>query len=136
MRQNTARSLPPVRAMKSVRLVLLLLPLLAACDQLKERAGLPDPVKQEAEGKAVGAACRQSGQGLEDCYRHNEEALKSAVYEGWKEMSEYMLKNNIPEQPPSAEEKKPDRKADAAKDSEPDAKPTKGKAKGKTEAKD
>jgi hypothetical protein len=69
--------------------------LLAGCDQLSERAGFPDPAKIEAEGKAIGGACRHAGRGLEDCYRLNKEASKSAVYAGWKEMNEYMVKNNM-----------------------------------------
>jgi hypothetical protein len=85
--------------MTSFRLVLLLLPLLAACDQLKERAGIHDPVKLEAEGKAIGAACRLSGRSLETCYGDNEDAVKAAVFAGWKEMNEYMLKNNMKEMP-------------------------------------
>ena len=68
---------------------------LAGCDQIKERAGFPDPARQEAEGKAIGGACRHAGRGLEDCYRLNKEASKAAIYAGWKEMNEYMAKNNI-----------------------------------------
>jgi len=69
--------------------------LLAGCDQLYERAGFPDPAKVEADGKAVGGACRHAGRGLEACYRLNRDASKAAVYAGWKEMNEYMLKNNM-----------------------------------------
>ncbi|MDD5390777.1 MAG: hypothetical protein PHD37_15665 [Gallionellaceae bacterium] len=76
-------------------LVLAVLLLLAGCDQIKERAGFPDPARVEADGKAIGGACRHAGRGLEDCYRLNPEATKSAIYAGWKEMTEYMAKNNI-----------------------------------------
>lgn len=76
-------------------LLFLAVLLLAGCDQLKERAGIPDPVRVEAEGKAIGGACRHAGRGLEDCYRLNPEASKPAIYAGWKEMNEYMAKNNI-----------------------------------------
>jgi hypothetical protein len=69
--------------------------MLSGCDQISERAGFPDPVKIEAEGKAIGGACRHAGRGLEDCYRLNKLAQKAAVYAGWKEMNEYMLKNNM-----------------------------------------
>jgi hypothetical protein len=75
--------------------VATLLPALAGCDVLKDRMGLPDPAKVEAQGKAVGGACRHAGRGLEDCYRINPEADKPAVFSGWKEMNEYMLKNNM-----------------------------------------
>ncbi len=90
--------------MKSLLITLILL--LAGCDQIKERAGFPDPVRVEAEGKAIGGACRHAGRGLEDCYRLNAEASKPAIYAGWKEMNEYMAKNNIvavePTIPPEA----------------------------------
>jgi len=74
---------------------------LTGCDQLSERAGFPDPAKVEAEGKAIGGACRHAGRGLEDCYRLNKSASKAAVFAGWKEMNEYMLKNNMPTMEPS-----------------------------------
>jgi len=74
---------------------------LIGCDQVKERAGFPDPTKMEAEGKAIGGACRHAGRGLEDCYQLNKFASKSAVFAGWKEMNEYMLKNNMQAVAPS-----------------------------------
>ncbi|NTV97307.1 MAG: hypothetical protein HGA75_18155 [Thiobacillus sp.] len=75
--------------------IVMLLPALSACDALKDRMGIPDPAKVEAEGKAVGGACRHAGRGLEDCYVLNPKADKSAVFAGWKEMNEYMIKNNM-----------------------------------------
>lgn len=75
--------------------------LLAGCDQISERAGFPDPAKVEADGKAIGGACRHAGRGLEDCYRLNKGASKSAVFAGWKEMNEYMLKNDMQAVEPS-----------------------------------
>lgn len=74
--------------------VLCVLPL-AGCDQLKERAGIHDPAKVEAEGKAIGSACRHAGWGIEDCFRLNAAASKPAMFAGWKDMNEYMLKNNM-----------------------------------------
>jgi hypothetical protein len=79
---------------KQTACVLLVL-LLPACDQLKERAGISDPAKIEAEGKALGSACRQAGWGIEDCFRLNPYASKSAMFLGWRDMNEYMLKNNM-----------------------------------------
>jgi len=75
--------------------IILSATVLAGCDQISERAGFPDPAKLEAEGKAIGGACRHAGRGLEDCYRLNQKASKPAVYAGWKEMNEYMMKNNM-----------------------------------------
>jgi hypothetical protein len=73
--------------------------LLAACEQL----GIEDPAKvaaaaaaaKEAEGKAVGSACRQTGRVLEDCYALNPKAQKSAVFAGWRDMDGYMRENKI-----------------------------------------
>lgn len=104
-------------------LLMMVILLLAGCDQIKERAGFPDPARVEAEGRAIGGACRHAGRGLEDCYRLNAEASKPAIYAGWKEMNEYMAKNNIaaveptipPEAllPPEPPPRKKSRKADA-----------------------
>lgn len=81
--------------MRGIAWIFAVLAPLAGCDQIKERAGFPDPARVEAEGKAIGGACRHAGRGLEDCFRLNPEAGKSAVYAGWKEMNEYMAKNGI-----------------------------------------
>lgn len=86
--------------MKAIVVAAALLPLLGGCDQLKERMGLPDPTKQAAEGNAIGSACRHAGRGLEDCYRLNPKAGKAAIFAGWKEMNEYMIKNNMQAVPP------------------------------------
>lgn len=104
--------------------------MLAGCDI----PGLgPDPkaVQREADAKATGGACRYAQRGIEDCYTLNPKAPKSAVFDGWKEMDQYMRDNKIegapsvipvPVAPPpeSAEAKPP-----AAEIEEP--KPKKGK---------
>lgn len=73
--------------------------LLAGCEQL----GIEDPAKieaaREAEGRAVGGACRHSGRALEDCYKLNAKASKAAIYAGWRDMDAYMRENNIPVAP-------------------------------------
>ncbi|WP_332674031.1 hypothetical protein [Aromatoleum sp.] len=78
---------------------LLLLLLLAGCDQLGALLELPDPQREaatmEAEGKAIGGACRHSGRALEDCYLLNAKAQKAAVFSGWREMNDYMMQNNM-----------------------------------------
>jgi hypothetical protein len=86
-------------------LVILVLVTLSACDLL----GIEDPAKvaalKEAEGKAIGSACRQTGRALEDCYDLNSRALKSAIFAGWREMDGYMRENKlevVPRQPPDA----------------------------------
>lgn len=68
---------------------------LAACEPL----GIPDPVKEaaakEAEGRAIGSACRHAMRAIEDCYTLNPRASKAAVYQGWREMDEYMRENQL-----------------------------------------
>lgn len=68
---------------------------LAGCEQL----GIDDPARiaavREAEGKAVGGACRHSGRALEDCYALNTKASKAAIFAGWRDMDAYMRENNI-----------------------------------------
>lgn len=84
----------------TTRLVPVLLTLLlVACDI----PGLgPDPriAQREADGKAIGAACRHAVRGIEECYNQNEKALKTAIFEGWKEMDQYMRDNKIEGIPP------------------------------------
>src|SRR5690242_16043507 len=69
--------------------------LAVGCEQL----GFEDPAKlaamKEAEGKAIGSACRQSGRAIEDCYDLNPKAQKAAVFAGWKEMDGYMRENKM-----------------------------------------
>src|SRR5665213_834328 len=69
--------------------------LVAGCDML----GLDSPEKiaaaREADGKAVGAACRQAARALEDCYALNRKTDRAAVYAGWRDMNDYMRENKI-----------------------------------------
>lgn len=79
--------------------VLYLLPLLlcglSACEQI----GIPDRSKEaaakEAEGRAIGSACRQAGRALEDCYTLNPDAHKAAIFSGWRDMNDYMTENKL-----------------------------------------
>lgn len=88
--------------MNPSRLIVLSLACLltAACDRL----GFPDPAKTaaqaEAEGKAIGGACRHAGRALEDCYQLNPTAPKAAIFTGWREMNDYMTENKIEVVPP------------------------------------
>lgn len=113
---------------------LLLIPaialLLAACDI----PGMgPDPriAQREADARAIGGACRHALRGIEDCYRLNEKASKTAVFDGWKDMDQYMRDNKIEGQRPSVgeaekeeiiEDKKPAVAADEVKEKTADAK--------------
>ena len=90
----------------------LLLPLLLAaglsgCDLLGIESGSVTAAKKEAEGKAVGGACRHAMRAIEDCYTLNPKAQKAAVYAGWREMDEYLRETKgegiapvIPRTPP------------------------------------
>jgi len=89
-------------------LLLLVLCLLApGCDQLGIESPAKASARLEADGKAIGGACRHAGRAIEDCYTLNKKADKAAMYAGWREMSEYMRENKlepvvpvIPPEPP------------------------------------
>lgn len=74
---------------------LLAVTLLAACDL----PGADSPEKialaREADGKAIGSACRHAGRAIEDCYALNPKAQRAAVFAGWREMDEYMRENKL-----------------------------------------
>ncbi|KFB71235.1 MAG: hypothetical protein AW09_003648 [Candidatus Accumulibacter phosphatis] len=92
---------------------------LSGCDAVQQKLGLEAPAaklaRDEAEGKAVGGACRQSGRAIEDCYSIYAWLPKSAIYEGWRDMDIYMRENKLqtvepqlpPPQPPGTKKKKP-----------------------------
>ncbi|HEX4325275.1 MAG TPA: hypothetical protein VH105_00575 [Burkholderiales bacterium] len=73
----------------------LLLPLfvaLAGCDQI---SALDGSKAREADGVAIGSACRQAGRAIEDCFSMNPDAPKASVFAGWKEMNDYMVQNKL-----------------------------------------
>jgi hypothetical protein len=69
--------------------------LLAGCDLLGIESTQAVAERREADGKAVGGACRHAGRALEDCYSLNRKADKAAVFAGWREMNDYMRENKI-----------------------------------------
>lgn len=69
--------------------------LAAGCDQLGIESASTLAARKEADGKAVGGACRHAGRAIEDCYALNRRADRAAVYAGWREMNEYMLENKL-----------------------------------------
>ncbi len=69
--------------------------LLVGCDALGIETGTQLAAKREAEGKAVGGACRHAGRAIEDCYTLNRKTEKAAVYAGWREMDDYMRENKL-----------------------------------------
>ena len=85
----------PMPTMYRAALAFALLAALAGCDQLGIESAAQTAARQEAEGKAVGGACRYSGRALEDCYAMNKRASKAAIYAGWRDMDAYMRENKI-----------------------------------------
>lgn len=79
-------------------LVIPLLLTLAGCNWITNVSGL-----SKDANKAVGAACRQSGRSLEECYQRNPDADKAQIYAGWREMHEYMVKQKLEIIAPPAE---------------------------------
>lgn len=69
--------------------------LLTGCDALGIETAAQVADKKEAEGKAIGSACRHAVRSVEDCFRSNPKAGKAAVFAGWKEMDAYMRENEI-----------------------------------------
>ena len=130
--------------MKRSSLITVFLLFLAGCDQVNQKLGLEDPAKkeatQQAEGKAVGSACRQSGRAIEDCYSIYSWLPKASIYEGWKEMDAYMRENQLetvapqlppPESPSAAKKRK---KAEAAAATEPEGEKGSSKEEAKSAA--
>jgi hypothetical protein len=79
---------------------LALLVLLAGCELTGGDAGEALAARKEAEGKAIGAACRHAGRAIEDCFGLNKRADKAALFAGWREMNDYMRENKIEPVPP------------------------------------
>jgi hypothetical protein len=65
------------------------------CDML----GIDSPEKiaaaRDADGKAIGAACRHAGRAIEDCFTVYKKADRAAVFAGWRDMNDYMRENKI-----------------------------------------
>lgn len=81
-------------------LTLLSLVALAGCDQLGIESAQAVAERRDAEGRALGGACRHAGRAIEDCYTLNPRADKAAIFAGWREMNDYMAENKLSEVPP------------------------------------
>ena len=96
------------RALLTLLMAVVLPASITGCDMIQQKMGLEDPAakaaKADAEGKAVGGACRQSGRAIEDCYSIYSWLPKAATYEGWRDMDAYMRDNKLetiePQLPP------------------------------------
>lgn len=86
----------------AVPVFVLLLLGLAGCDQLGIESASAVAARREADGKAIGAGCRNAARSLEACFELNKRADKAAVFAGWREMNDYMIENKMaatPEHP-------------------------------------
>ena len=83
------------RSFAFAALPLLFVLTLSGCDQLGVETPAQTLARQEAEGKAVGGACRHAGRALEDCYRSSPKISKAAIFTGWRDMDAYMRENKI-----------------------------------------
>ncbi|QTN23875.1 hypothetical protein HZ992_02395 [Rhizobacter sp. AJA081-3] len=114
-------------------LAIFALALLAGCDML----GIESPEKvaatREADGKAVGGACRHAGRAIEDCYALNKKADRAAVFAGWRDMNDYMRENKIEEVPPQIAGVAAKPAAEEVADAHVEKRPAKG---GEAKAKD
>ena len=52
-------------------------------------------LQRESDAKSIGGACRHGLRSIEDCYNLNPTATKTSVFNGWKEMDQYMRENKI-----------------------------------------
>ncbi len=76
---------------------------LGGCGLFGEESPESIAARKEADGKAVGAACRHAGRAIEDCFTLNKRADKAAMFAGWREMNDYMRENKIDAVPPQGE---------------------------------
>ncbi len=96
---------------------------LAGCDMLGIEAAGAVAARREAEGRAVGGACRHAARAIEQCYAMNKRVDKAAVFAGWREMNDYMRENKIEAVPspmpapsePAVAATEPDKEAEPAK---------------------
>jgi hypothetical protein len=70
------------------------------CDLLGIEPASAVVARKEAEGKAVGAGCRQAARSVEQCFALNRRADKAAVFAGWREMNDYMREYKMEAMPP------------------------------------
>jgi hypothetical protein len=81
-------------------LILAVLPFgLAACDMLGIESASDIAARREADGKAIGGACRYSARPIEQCFELNKHADKAAIFAGWREMNDYMRDNKMEPMP-------------------------------------
>ena len=83
------------RSITSLCTLLVPLALLAGCELMGGEPAESVAARKEAEGRAVGGACRHAGRAIEDCFALNKRVDKAAVFAGWRDMNDYMRENKI-----------------------------------------
>ncbi len=108
-----------LKPMRRLLIVSALLLGLSGCDLIQQKLGIEAPAvkaaRLDAEGQAVGSACRQSGRAIEDCYSIYSWLSKASIYQGWRDMDAYMRDNKLetvepqlpPPQPPGSRKRTP-----------------------------
>ena len=120
--------------MTAVRLLLLsLLLTLVGCEKIEALLADPRVAQRIADSKAIGSACRYGMRSIEDCYAKNEKASKAAIFDGWKEMDQYMRENKIDGVP--YKDEKPPQPTEEVIDEKPSDSTAKDKDKPKPKAK-
>lgn len=79
-------------------LLLIALPIalqLAGCDALGIESADKIAAARQADGRAIGGACRHAARAIEDCYAIYRKADRSAIFAGWRDMNDYMRENKI-----------------------------------------
>ena len=72
----------------------------SGCDMLGIESAEKIAASREADGKAIGSACRHAGRAIEDCFAIYKKADRAAVFAGWRDMNDYMRENKIEPVPP------------------------------------
>jgi len=111
---------------------------LAGCDMLGVESAEKLAAAREADGRAIGSACRHANRAIEDCYALNKKADKASVFAGWRDMNDYMRENKIEPVVPTLaaggkpaearSEPKSDAKAEPRSEAKADSKPAEGEA--------
>jgi hypothetical protein len=83
------------RSITQLCALLVPLALLAGCELMGGESAESVAARKEAEGRAVGGACRHAGRAIEDCFALNKRVDKAAVFAGWRDMNDYMRDNKI-----------------------------------------
>lgn len=69
--------------------------LLSGCDMLGVETPGMSNARKAAEARAIGAACRHAVRSIEDCHASHPRISRASIFEGWREMDEYMRENEV-----------------------------------------